>query len=1202
MMKTEENPPTKSELGPVLFLNLPIDSSSKDVIGLNAYAESISKAIDEGAQTIAVTSSFGMGKTSVVELLREKRADRKNEQILKVPMWTQLKDNKEANSAIDLHRNFIYQIASQIDHRSGTYVSRRLSTNYRLLKIHTNKPFLWIFITLAIAFSVFAWGANTFENQIIQLFPKLTDRMTSLSAASIILAVVFGIIAIVGSEIIVSRGKGDSNRQIEMDEIIDIYYSEILKNRNLPKCLLKRPCKRSNHYIVVVEDLDRSNNSDAVKTFLKEFRKYYLSASANVVYKFKNNITFIINIKPESEVNQLCKDTETTIIYDKIFDYILNIQPINIDDYTTILDGLLQGKKTEIAALGLNTDGLLSNLPGMQWIIREPKVGMREIKERLNRSFALYRSLQERFPLGNVAFEKCAVVAYITTAFEAEFKATDDSAFQKVVEWCLKERSGKVENAEEYKLFLPKRNSQYVSVVLELVRTGIIDTNYRMYFYNYPKNSRIYSVEESVAQKAILYGSESDNLNHSVQIVEENGSSIVSDSLNRLKQLGLPLPEVVFHTEELYKATLKRDVEGVIQWLDNRDYSTEATEKTISQIEAILHFDSTRSIYNESIVVAFCKKWEQKMTEEQLLRLRLMLCEKFPEEILWYKQLYRGVHVLANRKELDFVAFEDTIELIDQSNKEFSEKDLEYLLSRYESSPDRESCRSKLTSYLQNAASLIDNSILAPLYLRFMLVDGIINDFLEEIVFDEIRDDIATRKEKSGLLLDYQNLIVKAAQTGLSLRTMENIQSLEVFSDYSVKVAQELRNQGYIFESVMILLALGEDFDMSREEIVQSILEKKEWLLDHPADFSLLRQRVVQTSKKVLHKYKDLFADDCPIMNKDEFAQVIKGIPYDDLFVISLIPSKLVTQNEIKMLCGFFNREWHNNSVSFSILQYIAEFSNDVSCESFKSLDFEKIQYKRFSGDKQDTIKKLYESSLSLNTTKGKIQFMTITKRLDWIWENQIQADLQQDSDLCKQYVNAVSLAYDRSITQTTAKILGSLNTIYAMPPKVTSVLFKWKQYECYIVSKTLFDHRFTLELKEKGDFLWAEYMKVFKENKYKNTIKSMCKNTEFLQMMMDRKEYQDMDEEARINLASIYQDAASLLDVMEYGDDFALRYYLQMAGFKDEEAATTFVNILEGSQHLLSSQELYDHAHDKLISGVLKGRYTRLRNKIQYN
>lgn len=399
----------------------------------------------------------------------------------------------------------------------------------------------------------------------------------------------------------------------------------------------------------------------------------------------------------------------------------------------------------------------------------------------------------------------------------------------------------------------------------------------------------------------------------------------------------------------------------------------------------------------------------------------------------------------------------------------------------------------------------------------------------------------------------------------------------------------------------MILLALGEDFDLSKEEIIQSVLEKKEWLLDHHIDFYLLRQRVAQAPKKVLQKYKDLFADDCPIMNRDEFAHVIRNNPYDDLFVISLIPSKLVTKKEIQMLCGFFNREWHKNSVSFSILQYIAKFSNDVACESFKSLDFEKIQYKRFSGDKQDAIKKLYESSLSLNTTKGKIQFMTITKRLDLIWENQILADLQQNSELCKLYVHAVSLAYERSITQTTARILGSLNTVYPMPPKVTSVLFKSKQYECYVVSKTLFDHRFTLELKEKGDFLWAEYTKIFKENKYKTTIKHMCDNPEFLQMMMDRKEYQDMDEEARINLASIYQDADSLLNVMEYGEDYALRYYSQMAGFMDERAATTFVDIVEKSQRLLSSQKLYDHAHDKLISGALKGRYTRLRNRFQY-
>lgn len=1201
MTKMKDNPPINGIPGPILFLNLPIDSSSKDVIGLNAYAESISKAIDDGAQTIAVTSSFGMGKTSVVELLREKRADRKNEQILKVPMWTQLKDDKEANSAIDLHRNFIYQIANQVSHRTGTYVSRRLSPNYRLLKIHTNKPVFWVFMVIAIVGYLFAWFTNHFENQIIQLFPKLAELTTNISIASIIIAAVFSIIAIVGSEFIISRGKENADRQIEMDEIIDIYYSEILKNRTLPKCLLKRPCKRSNHYIVVVEDLDRSNNSDAVKTFLKEFRKYYLSASANVVYKFKNSITFIINIKPESEVNQLCKDTEATIIYDKIFDYILNIQPINIDDYTTILDGLLQGKKTEIAALGINTSGLLSNLPGMQWIIREPKVGMREIKERLNRSFALYRSLQERFPSGNVAFEKCAVVAYITTAFEAEFNATDDFAFQKVVEWCLKERSGKVENAEEYKLFLPEENQQYVSVIMELVRTGIIDTNYRMYFYNYPKNSRIFSIEESITQKAILYGSGSENLNQSVKTVEERKSSIVNESLNRLKQLGLPLPEVVFQTEELYKATLKRDVEGVIQWLDNRDYSTEATEKTISQIEAILHFDSIRSVYNERIALAFSKKWEQKMTEEQLLRLRLMLCERFPEEILWYKQLYRGVHGLAQSRELDYVAFEDAIELVDHKNNGFSKDIIEYILCRYESLIDRDDQREKMTSFMINASNVISAKILAPIYLRFMLIDGIIVDSLEEILYKEIDSDITPKAQKDILLKDYKKLIVEAAPSSLSVQTMENIQSIKEFYDYSIAVAQELKKAGFIFEFIMISLILHADLDLSRGEFISAVSENISWILEHKDCFQLLRNRIISSSKKVIQNYMFLFDSNCPVLSEDEFKVVVKTVHNDDLFIIDLIPPQMVTKNEIQMLSTFFSREWHNNTISFSILQYIARFSADVARECFLMLDFDLVKYQDFSAEKRNLIKILFEEILNLKATKGRIRFMALTKRLDATWENEILQDLINDPQLSKLYSEAVNNACEKSITQTTVKTLCSIGIAYPMVPFVTNAFYNAKHYDYYVLSKILYDNSFVVETGEKDIVLWPEYIRIFKENRLPSIIRLMCNNEGFLRRIMNQRDYIGMSEEARLNLSSIYQDADSLLNVMEYGEDYALRYYSQMAGFMDERAATTFVDIVEKSQRLLSSQKLYDHAHDKLISGVLKGRYTRLRNRFQY-
>ena len=67
----------------MIYLNTPITQKDSDIIGLSVYAEKISDAIDEGAQMIAITSPFGSGKTSVIDLLREKRVENKKEYILK---------------------------------------------------------------------------------------------------------------------------------------------------------------------------------------------------------------------------------------------------------------------------------------------------------------------------------------------------------------------------------------------------------------------------------------------------------------------------------------------------------------------------------------------------------------------------------------------------------------------------------------------------------------------------------------------------------------------------------------------------------------------------------------------------------------------------------------------------------------------------------------------------------------------------------------------------------------------------------------------------------------------------------------------------------------------------------------------------------------------------------------------------------------
>lgn len=94
----------------MIYLNTPITTEKNDVIGLSVCADKLSDAIDTGAQMIAITSPFGSGKTSIIDLMQEKRANNKKEHILKIPMWSQL--HQLENHTNELHKNFLYQISS----------------------------------------------------------------------------------------------------------------------------------------------------------------------------------------------------------------------------------------------------------------------------------------------------------------------------------------------------------------------------------------------------------------------------------------------------------------------------------------------------------------------------------------------------------------------------------------------------------------------------------------------------------------------------------------------------------------------------------------------------------------------------------------------------------------------------------------------------------------------------------------------------------------------------------------------------------------------------------------------------------------------------------------------------------------------------------------------------------------------------------
>lgn len=108
--------------------------------------------------------------------------------------------------------------------------------------------------------------------------------------------------------------------------------------------------------------------------------------------------------------------------YKKIFDYVINLQKINIENYDTILKGLLSEKKDWLASLDLQAE---IETPGMDWMMHGRNIDIREIKSRLNESLTLYESLLNRFPgrAGDevITFEKCAVATYLRREYENDF-------------------------------------------------------------------------------------------------------------------------------------------------------------------------------------------------------------------------------------------------------------------------------------------------------------------------------------------------------------------------------------------------------------------------------------------------------------------------------------------------------------------------------------------------------------------------------------------------------------------------------------------------------------------------------------------------------------------------------------------------------------------------------------------------------------
>lgn len=1193
----------------LLFLNTPVSDESDDIIGVGTHIKKLNAAIDSDAQMIAITSPFGAGKTSVIELLQasreKKRKDRTfcekiklprqaKEKVVKISMWSHLPQKEHEKDATNLHRTFIYQLASRIKPQRGSYVYRRLNPNYGMLRLYTNKMHFWVLTIATLFFALVSWIIKAFSDRLEPIMPEIILSHTDIFATgAFFLAIFFGLLILTKADILFSFKKGEDGRDIDTDEIIDLYRTEFLKprrrERNGPPKLFP-----GTHYIVVIEDLDRTENHKAVISFLTELRKY---CAPNTQYK--NRVTFVVNIKPESVLNTESSFTSNESLYAKIFDFVLNLQTINIDNYDAILEGLLQSRKEKISSLGLkyDPDRMVDTLPGMQWIIREQRIGIREIKERLNIAFSLYEALHNKFSKSNISMATCAAVAYLTTAFEKDFYSLNGREFGLLVDKYIEDPSADYHICNAY---LNGTSEDFQKTVWQLISVKLIDASYRSYFYNYPKDSKLYNTDESHVLNAILYGEQIPDLNKAVErVLASESTTAITDAFHKIDQLKIQLPDLIFETEFLYIEALRSFHSGLIRKLKTLDYSADGLEKTLQLYLKVLSYDKERHCYSQDSAAAFCEIWEEEFSETALLQWRKLLCRHFPNEILWYRSLFFGVHGLITKEESDALALASAIAVTNCESKDFSAANAQYVQERFAREDDKAAVFCHAKDFLVSALEKLDVENLAEILLDFMLSAGKIVPEFEKTIFPIINDSNNTSTEE--LFEKYQALISQiAVGEKLSKQTLGYISKLDRFDGYSEAVATQLFGEGYILDYVLLSTAHSYAISFEDEHVEESIKEELGYIQDHhPKLFAELRLRVSGTVGVSLERYSFLFEAGCPILRQNELDAIQARNVDSDALIMMLVPQTLVEMEHVEMLAKYFCRQSQDNKTTFAILDYISGFAPDAAKACFCALDFDKIRYRYISAERRSKIKTAFSDVLELDTPEGKIAFMECTKFLDSQWEPELVDAMNDNQELHDRYIALVNQSGNikNSTVQTICKL-----SVSPMAPAVNEKLFEAKKYAIYVSSKAAWDKHFTMETGERGAILWPVYLQMFQDSGWKRTRGYMVKNSEFIARVMHEKAYLNMDEEAMMQMCGVLQDQECLQAVLNnYGADFALKYYLKIAGFQDRPSAETFLELVKKTPVLLESEALYEHTHDMLVDGILKAKYTRMRKKAEY-
>ena len=1158
-----------NHVSPIVFVNNPIYDVKDDVIGFSSQVETIKNSIENGATMIGVIADYGTGKSSMTEMVKNEYVDLGYPHPIKVNMWDSLSNTADNNtngsdketgeSVSNLTKSFLFQLANGHDRKLGSYVNKLLSKNYGTISFASNhfKSLFWYFFFAAISFVLYKISGIS-GTGIMKFLPNCFGIFASLykliSPIFILISAVLAIFGVKDICIAFSHWKMTNTKVPEINDVFDIY-----------RIIADEICvSKDQKQLVFIDDLDRINNKKIVVSFLKELYRFQDS-----ICEDKSKFVFIVSVMPES--NLLKDEKDRTNVFSKIFDTTIFLKPIHFDDYDSILIQLIKGNSDKKTALeALIGEPINDHLPdAFKWIKRGSNLTLRDLKERLNRAIAIMVSLVNKSYVDNSAadFQACTAVSYLESRFPDDYYHLIQSEvqFAEFIRQSLPIINQLNETSNEQ--LLEKFNEIFKNITFSddfkselcmLILNEIIDDDFRMYFYTYPRGSHIKTTAERELCDYILYPDQKSNysgLENASKDAFKNGSNATVEAEIRARS---SFPRVLLEDDILFKKSAEISMEKLFSTF--KKYCLDGMDFDDNDVDiwkrVLLLPNPQQKMFMDKISSELLKIG----SSNSLLFFRRKMISAFGPEIISCSNVFVNDNMpIITSEEIDCINNQlISIQLI--NNDKLSLETYSYICRLILSDTIKDKDHNLFNKALKifGVYSTIINENVSKDTLVFLRKNHHMDDKAFKFIYANIDDEIMTDyindfdpNELSDVYLSCINL--KCLSNGLS----EDLLKIMLSKGYLITPLSHYATQNKL-DQIEIL-------ELSKEQILkacEAINEKhQDIVIAIRTDICILRN---------LDDCYELYTAPYPVMTEEEYvhASCMEN-------AISMIDASRIEENDYVQAQIIHSRSYDQHGLLLLLFALFDTQDHDgvaddkIRSELVKKLDFAKLGFKQLTFEQRDETFDLISDALVCDDSVAIIEFLKTVNCFIPCLETKI-TDNEEYPELIKEFDElsdvAVNWLKDNYIT-------------CALSERLCSQLYESEDYLDYIVATIL--RTGVLSIDEKIPF--ENYLRVYKDSN--EVFGIMSDNWDFLELFQQKADFSEFDMDHIVPAYKTKQYERFFNHIDSLSPEEKKEYYKSFGKFASLNDSKAFRKLVcrEDNMELLGDYALRDHIKEQL-------------------